>query len=278
MLSQLTSAKVLLLVLPCIFFFGCSQAELTQEEEKPASQQLPERKSKTVTVEEFQAKDQKCPETPGKLDPNKVKTLKLDQQKTRVSGQLTADEALGYSFEGEKDQKLIYSTEDKFCMWIYTPDHELLEGVKLPTDGSYIVQISIPKGAKTFELALSLEQPKSSEPSPETNRDASRQTPNNTNSISKPKINGPSVNREQAIDNLADRIFYERHPELQGRKIQPHETALSQEWKQIRNCEAIADYIFYSRYPELQGRKIQPGETQLAREWLSIKRRVSGCN
>ncbi len=93
--------------------------------------------------------------------------------------------------------------------------------------------------------------------------------------------NPPAVSRsteEQEIDDLADRTFYEKHPELRGRKIQPGETSLAQEWKKIRQCEATVDYIFYQKYPELGGRKILPGEQDLVREWLAIKRTVSGCS
>ncbi|NES98852.1 MAG: hypothetical protein F6K32_27535, partial [Desertifilum sp. SIO1I2] len=68
---------------------------------------------------------------------------------------------------------------------------------------------------------------------------------------------------EQTLDEIADRIFYERYPQLQDRKIQPHETALIQEWHQIRQCEAIVDYHFYQKYPEQQNRKIVRGEKDL---------------
>lgn len=37
----------------------------------------------------------------------------------------------------------------------------------------------------------------------------------------------------------------------------------------------IADAIFYVHNPELGGRKIQPGETALANEWLRIRTLVS---
>lgn len=37
----------------------------------------------------------------------------------------------------------------------------------------------------------------------------------------------------------------------------------------------IADAIFYVRNPELAGRKIQPGETALANEWMRIRTAVS---
>lgn len=82
---------------------------------------------------------------------------------------------------------------------------------------------------------------------------------------------------DREMDALADRIFYERHPELAGSKIRPYETDFIQEWKAIRRCEAIVDYIFYKRHPELGGRKIQRHETELIREWNQIKSNVDTC-
>ncbi|MBD1937673.1 serine/threonine-protein kinase [Microcoleus sp. FACHB-68] len=87
----------------------------------------------------------------------------------------------------------------------------------------------------------------------------------------------PAVPTAKELDNIADRIFSERYPELAGRKIQPNETYLAQEWAQIRQCAAVVDYIFYQRHPELGGRKILPTETDLQQQWLNIREGVNGC-
>ncbi|MBD2043163.1 serine/threonine-protein kinase [Microcoleus sp. FACHB-672] len=87
----------------------------------------------------------------------------------------------------------------------------------------------------------------------------------------------PAVPTSKELDNIADRIFSERYPELAGRKIQPNETNLAQQWAQIRQCEAVVDYIFYQRHPELGGRKILPTETDLQQQWLNIREGVDGC-
>jgi hypothetical protein len=47
------------------------------------------------------------------------------------------------------------------------------------------------------------------------------------------------------VTQLTDRIFAERHPELAGRKLAPHETALTQEWIAIR--EQIARPLIGAR-------------------------------
>jgi len=36
----------------------------------------------------------------------------------------------------------------------------------------------------------------------------------------------------------------------------------------------VADAVFYARHPELNERKIRPGETTLAREWNAIQNRL----
>ncbi|AFZ50006.1 hypothetical protein Dacsa_1311 [Dactylococcopsis salina PCC 8305] len=275
MYNKLLSNQLLIFLFSCSFLFSCTNPP-TEESNTEETQQ--ETNSETVQVDETKESDRGCPEKPGKLEASNVEKVSLDGNETTVSGQLTADEALGYAFEGKEEQKLSYSSDDEFCMWVLTPDNDVLEGLELPKDGSYVVQIAIPKGAKTFELAISLEQQQSSY-----SLKASSISPEQSE-YSKPHndvsslISEPSDIYNSIIDQLADQIFYERHPEFDGRKIQPHETAFIQEWKQIRNCEAIVDYKFYDRYPELRGKKIQPGQTRLAQEWLSIKRRVSGCN
>lgn len=110
-------------------------------------------------------------------------------------------------------------------------------------------------------------------------------TPSDSSSESTPKTTPTTStsssidfsNPEKALDDLADRIFYDRHPELRGRKIKADEKALAQEWSQIRQCDAVVDYVFYQRHPELEGRKILTGEKDLSEEWLQIKSTVGGC-
>ena len=87
-----------------------------------------------------------------------------------------------------------------------------------------------------------------------------------------------SKTRDQQTDEIADRLFYEKYPQLDGRKIQANEINLQVEWSQIRRCDAVVDYIFYQRHPSMQGRKIGQNQTDLRNEWRSIRDTVSGCN
>ncbi|MEI6332633.1 MAG: hypothetical protein WCP16_25605 [Pseudanabaena sp. ELA645] len=84
--------------------------------------------------------------------------------------------------------------------------------------------------------------------------------------------------KDQQINEIANRIFHKRNPQLHGREIQAHETNLKVEWNQIRRCDAVVDYIFYQRNPSMQGIEIGENQTDLRNEWLSIRDTVSGCS
>ncbi|MFW6359941.1 MAG: hypothetical protein ACOC0N_12110 [Chroococcales cyanobacterium] len=100
------------------------------------------------------------------------------------------------------------------------------------------------------------------------------------------------------IDRWTDDFFYSLHPEMRGRKIQPHQTFYMRDWNIIRrfvsrhlvwtdiSCVSdgsqfawfpdtlmasdLTDALFYARHPELNGRPIRRGETALAEEWNAI--------
>ena len=93
-----------------------------------------------------------------------------------------------------------------------------------------------------------------------------------------PSKNSLRANQEIGTeDKITDQIFYDRYPELAGRKIRSDESSLQEEWSRIKQCEAVVDYIFYQRHPELGRRKILQSEYSLAQEWSTIKDSVTGC-
>ena len=94
-----------------------------------------------------------CKKIPGNL--TEAEDISL-QETVKKSGQLTAGKYRGYTFEGKKGQTLNYSTPNNICLWIFQPDMKLLDGVELPIDGKYTVQITLPQGSSTFELEMSL--------------------------------------------------------------------------------------------------------------------------
>ncbi|PNW27009.1 UNVERIFIED_CONTAM: hypothetical protein BEN50_21460, partial [Euhalothece sp. KZN 001] len=202
MWDRVLCGELLIFLFSCSFLFSCTNPP-TEESNTEETQQ--ETNSETVQVDETKESDRGCPEKPGKLEASNVEKVSLDGNETTVSGQLTADEALGYAFEGKEEQKLSYSTDDEFCMWVLTPNNDVLEGLELPTDGSYIVQIAIPKGAKTFELAMELKNPESAISSNNRSQGNSVdfsniQTNNNVNSSSPSSSNAPSLNPQEAVN------------------------------------------------------------------------------
>jgi hypothetical protein len=228
-----------------------------------------------------------CPETLSGLL-NNTTEIKLTNETIKESGIIKENELFGYVFEGKAGQKLNLKTSSDICVWVYAPDFQLITGNNLELTGKYTIQITTFKKVQEFNLEMSLDDETIaivnspiSQPSPSSNQNnqpisspKSQLKPNPSNSNSAPQ----SLSENEQLDKLADRIFYEKHPELRGRKIQSNETNLIEKWQKIRNCEAIVDYLFYQKHPELQERKIRKGETTLAQEWLQIKRNVSGCN
>lgn len=107
-----------------------------------------------------------CSEKP---NPNNTLTkpeeIQLDNQSLIKSGQATANKSVGYTFTAQVGQKLSYRTKDDICIWIYTPDNQLLDSGELPQSGKYILQVSAPRGSTTFDLEMSLGTLEASQPS-----------------------------------------------------------------------------------------------------------------
>lgn len=110
-----------------------------------------------------QSNSSDCPDKPeAKLDIKNVKSIVLNNQTTTESGIASKSKSTGYAFEAQQGQKLKYNTSADVCLWVYTPDSELLSTGILPKNGKYIIQISAPKGSTTFELAMNLDGAESS--------------------------------------------------------------------------------------------------------------------
>ncbi|MBV5261876.1 hypothetical protein FLX56_26030 [Synechococcus moorigangaii CMS01] len=110
-----------------------------------------------------------CPTKPAtKLDPNNVKSINLTEAATIESGIIRQGTAVGYSFEAESGQKINYETDDEICVWVYSPDNQLLTSKDLPKTGTYLIQATILQGSQTFDLEMSLDvvQARISTPTP----------------------------------------------------------------------------------------------------------------
>lgn len=98
-----------------------------------------------------------CSEKPSiSLRENDVQEISLNEKIINKSGQANASKAIGYKFQGESGQKLSYSTEADICIWLFAPDNEIITTRDLQKTGKYILQVSAPQGAKSFDLQMSL--------------------------------------------------------------------------------------------------------------------------
>jgi len=112
-----------------------------------------------------------CPEKPiSQLKTENVKKIDLTEKLITESGQLSQGTMLGYSFSGKVNQKLVYKTSQDICIWLFTPDNQLLtsNATELPSNGQYILQVSSRQGAQSFDLELGLSYPQDSSTSPKT--------------------------------------------------------------------------------------------------------------
>jgi hypothetical protein len=98
-----------------------------------------------------------CAEKPTvSLSGKDVETVALNESTITKSGQVSASKNIGYTFTAITGQKLSYSTDADICIWVFTPDNEIIKGGELPKNGKYVIQVAAPQGAKTFDLKMSL--------------------------------------------------------------------------------------------------------------------------
>ncbi|MDK2408653.1 ARC6/PARC6 family protein [Aphanizomenon sp. 202] len=98
-----------------------------------------------------------CAEKPMvSLSEKDVETVALNESTITKSGQVSASTNIGYTFTATTGQKLSYSTDADVCLWVFSPDNEILKGGELSKNGKYIIQVAAPQGAKTFDLKMSL--------------------------------------------------------------------------------------------------------------------------
>lgn len=99
-----------------------------------------------------------CPEKPSvELDSSNVQKITLASEAIAISGRVSTHKHEGYSFAATSGQQLQYETEDDLCLWIYTPDNQLVDTTELPVTGNYILQVAAPRGEKSFELAIAFQ-------------------------------------------------------------------------------------------------------------------------
>lgn len=117
------------------------------------SSQIPDRISLAQASQEYQG----CPEQPnGVLENANVRAISLAEEPISESVLIQKGQFQGLAFEGRKGQNFNYRQNKDLCIWVFTPNNELVESTNLPATGRYLIQISAPKGSGTFELEMSL--------------------------------------------------------------------------------------------------------------------------
>jgi len=91
------------------------------------------------------------------LDSQNVKLVVLGERMLTESGIASQSKSIGYTFEAKANQKLTYKTNKNVCIWVFTPDNQLLNTGVLPTTGKYTIQISAPQGSMTVDLSMGLD-------------------------------------------------------------------------------------------------------------------------
>ncbi|TAE59107.1 MAG: DUF4101 domain-containing protein [Nostocales cyanobacterium] len=162
-----------------------------------------------------------CPEQPKvTLKANDVKEITLNEQTVTISAQASANKAIGYTFIANSGDKLNYQTNENLCIWVYSPDNQIITGSTLPKEGKYTMQITALQGSKTFDLDMSLGELQVSTPPPvtptnnDTPEDTSSDNSNNSNTINT-NITTSSVNdlsQEEALSLVAR--WYEAKPRI----------------------------------------------------------------
>jgi hypothetical protein len=94
------------------------------------------------------------------LKEENIENIDFDNSPVTQSGIIRKNEMIGYRFQGESDQRLNYQTNDNICVWIFTPNNQLLQQSQLPITGTYIMQVSTPIGSRTFDITVNLESAK----------------------------------------------------------------------------------------------------------------------
>ena len=98
-----------------------------------------------------------CPEKPTtELRIDNIKPLNFTDQPLEISG-FVSQKSIGYQFSGKSGQTIQYKTDQEICIWIYSPDNQLLKSEILPVDGNYIVQIEKNKKEQDFKLVMGLD-------------------------------------------------------------------------------------------------------------------------
>jgi hypothetical protein len=94
----------------------------------------------------------KCPDQPIQtLQSSNVKSITLP---AKLSDTASQEILIGYTFEAQAGQKINLRNIDNLCVWIYSPDNQLLSSADLSKTGKYTLQITSLKNSKKLDIDI----------------------------------------------------------------------------------------------------------------------------
>ncbi|MBD2138190.1 ARC6/PARC6 family protein [Anabaena sp. FACHB-1237] len=124
--------------------YGCNSSETSSQKSSSAINSI--------------IKPATCPKQPNiALQAKNVEEITLSDTILNKSGNVSDNQAIGYKFTAQKGERISLSTSNSnICIWVYSPDNQIISGGKLPTTGKYIMQISALQGQQNFDIQLQL--------------------------------------------------------------------------------------------------------------------------
>jgi hypothetical protein len=251
--------KQILLYASCLLVVGCS----ANTQSNVAGNSTPPIASSTCSAK---------PEQP--LTSQNVQPISLSEQAIEVEGFVSQSKQLGYAFNAKSGQAVNYQTDDEICTWIYTPDNQLLGTGQLPKDGKYILQVSAPKGSKTFHLKLSLDSTQAlTQPGqPNTSTSSTQQT----------EEREPEKFVKQHYEGLNQRNYERTWTDLSTdfKAIAGGYSAYTEWWEQVANIQLISTRVISQesnsavidanlQYNMKSGNTVYDNKSRIYLEWNS---------
>ncbi len=137
------------------------------------------------------------------LERRNVKEIMLTETKIVQSGTASQDKSIAYMFEAKAGQKLNYDMDQNVCVWVYTPDNQLIDNLILPKEGKYIIQLATLQGSRTFKISMSLDPVPVADKHPLVSP-----SPLKSPSLAPYQLNNPVVNESRPSPEQAVRDYY----------------------------------------------------------------------
>ena len=206
-----------------------------------------------------------CPTQPtAVLETNNVKPISLGSQAMKETGMVTNNKSLGYTFTAKSGDKLVYKANQDICIWIYTPENQLITNPILPLDGKYTVQLAAIKGSTTFDLALELENNNTqavnlSSSSTSTPLETTSPTSTPTKTITATPVKTSQINRKNSTKQDPGDFIRNHYLSLNNRNYSQTRNELSNKYK---------SYGTYSKYKKWWNsvKKIKIGKIEVVNQ------------